>query len=247
MSTPITSPNEEVAVDAARIAANLAQIRQRMADAAVRGRRTPDDVALIAVSKTHPFAAVQAAVAAGQHDFGENRFEELWQKIVTAEEVALTEQIRWHMIGPVQGRKTEQTIGPIALVHSVDRLKIAQRISRDAEAANCVVSVLLEVNISGEESKQGFAPDEVREQWTHMARLGGIRIEGLMTMAPFVEEPQKTRPVFRGLRQLRDELAAMHRAELPHLSMGMTNDFEVAIEEGATLVRIGTAIFGTRQ
>lgn len=243
--TPAVAP-APIELDPTQIAANLAHIRQRMADAAQRARRNPDEIRLIAVSKTHPFAAIQAALDAGQSDFGENRFEELWSKIVTAEEAKLTDRIRWHMIGPVQGRKTDQTIGPIALVHSVDRLKIAQRIGRDAEAASSVVSVLLEVNISGEESKHGFAPDEVREQWTHLARLPGIRIEGLMTMAPFVDDAEETRPVFRGLRKLRDELAAMHRAELPHLSMGMTNDFEVAIEEGATLIRIGTAIFGTR-
>jgi uncharacterized pyridoxal phosphate-containing UPF0001 family protein len=108
------------------------------------------------------------------------------------------------------------------------------------------VSVLLEVNVSGEASKHGFTPTEVREEWTQLARLPGIRIQGLMTMAPIVVDAEETRPIFRSLRKLRDELAAMHRAELPHLSMGMTNDFEVAIEEGATLVRIGTAIFGSR-
>jgi len=236
----------DTVVDSAAIAANLAAIQQRMADAATRARRSPDEVKLVAVSKTHPFAAVEAALAAGQHDFGENRFEELWQKIVESENAGLTDQVKWHFIGPVQGRKSDQVIGPIALVHSVDRLKIAQRISRDAKGASCVVSVLLEVNVSGEESKHGFAPDEVREQWTELSRLDGIRIEGLMTMAPLVVDAEETRPVFRDLRRLRDELAAMHRAELPHLSMGMTNDFEVAIEEGATLVRIGTAIFGAR-
>lgn len=250
MSDPVVAPQFETPVDAdidaAAIAANLVAIRERMADAAVRARRTPEDVALVAVSKTHPFAAVRAAFDAGQRDFGENRLEELWPKIVAAEESGLTERIRWHMIGSIQGRKTDQVIGPIALVHSVDRLKIAQRISRDAETASCVVSVLLEVNVSGEESKHGFAPDEVRDQWTDLARLPGIRIEGLMTMAPLVIDAEETRPIFRDLRRLRDELAALHRAELPHLSMGMTNDFEVAIEEGATLVRIGTAIFGSR-
>lgn len=237
----------EALVDASAIAVNLATIKQRMADAAVRARRSPDEVKLVAVTKTHPFAAVEAALAAGQHDFGENRFEELWQKIVAAEDAAITNKINWHFIGPVQGRKSDQVIGPIALVHSVDRLKIAQRISRDAKTASCVVSVLLEVNVSGEESKHGFALDELREQWTQLARLDGIRIEGLMTMAPLVTDAEETRPVFRDLRRLRDELAAIHRVELPHLSMGMTNDFEVAIEEGATLVRIGTAIFGARE
>jgi pyridoxal phosphate enzyme (YggS family) len=253
MSNSVVAPNTEVvpsgesAVDTAAIAANLASIRQRMADAASRAQRPIDSVNLVAVSKTHPFAAIEAAYAAGQQDFGENRLEELWQKIVAAENAGRSEALRWHFIGPVQGRKSDQVIGPIALVHSVDRLKIAQRISRDAKEASCVVPVLLEVNVSGEASKHGFAPTEVLEQWTQLARLDGINIQGLMTMAPLVVDAEETRPVFRDLRRLRDEIAVTHRVELPHLSMGMTNDFEVAIEEGATLVRIGTAIFGVRE
>lgn len=239
-----TSVIEEI--DLASLTRNLDDVRQRIADAARRSGRTPESVTLVAVSKTHPFAAVEAAIRAGQHDFGENRFEELWPKIVAAEDARLTGAIRWHFIGQIQGRKTDQVIGPLALVHSVDRAKIAQRISSDAVKAGTVVPILLEVNISGEESKHGFAPDELRESWTEIAHMPGIKVQGLMTMAPIVPDSEETRPVFRGLRALRDELAALHRADLPYLSMGMTNDFEVAIEEGATHVRIGTAIFGAR-
>lgn len=241
METPVL---EEI--DATAITQNLTDIRQRIVDAALRSRRTPESVTLVAVSKTHPFTVVQAAIAAGQHDFGENRFEELWQKVVNAEDAKLTEEIRWHFIGQIQGRKTDQVLGPIALVHSVDRVKIAQRISSDAQKASTVAPILLEVNVSGEASKHGFAPDELRAAWTEIAHMPGIQVRGLMTMAPIVPDSEETRPIFRGLRALRDELAALHRADLPYLSMGMTNDFEVAIEEGATHVRIGTAIFGLR-
>lgn len=246
MSHTMNTLELESAVDATALAQNLADVRQRIADAARRSGRTPESVTLVAVSKTHPFAAVQAALAAGQCDFGENRFEEMWEKIVAAEDAKLGEQINWHFIGQIQGRKSDRVIGPIALVHSVDRVKIAQRISSDSTKASTVTPVLLEVNTSGEASKHGFAPDELRAAWTEIAHMDGIKVQGLMTMAPLVPDAEETRPVFRALRALRDELTALHRAELPYLSMGMTNDFEVAIEEGATHVRIGTAIFGAR-
>lgn len=229
-----------------QISENLALVHARMAAAAARVGRDPRAITLVAVSKTKPIEAIKVAYAAGQRDFGENRLEELWPKVRQAEALGLTE-IRWHMIGSIQSRKTDQAVGPFALIHSVDRVKIAERLSRDAQAASCVLSVLLEVNISGEESKHGFTPHEVREATPHLFTLPGIRIAGLMTMAPLEAEPEATRPVFRGLRLLREELAAAHpHGDWRHLSMGMTNDFEVAIEEGATMVRIGSAIFGER-
>ncbi len=217
-----------------------------MAAAAQRAGRDPSDVALVAVSKTKPMWMIEAALAAGQVDFGENRLEEAWQKIEEAKANGL-EAIRWHFIGTIQSRKTNQAVGPFVLLHSVDRLKIARRLSRDAEAAKCVLPVLLEVNVSGEESKHGFRPDELRASADELADLSGIRIEGLMTMAPFVSDEARIRPVFRGLRTLRDELAETTPAiNWRHLSMGMTNDYEIAIEEGATIVRVGSAIFGAR-
>ena len=232
-------------VDSAAIAANLAQVRSRMAAAAARAGRDAEAVTLVAVSKTHPFAAVAAAYAAGQRDFGENRVEELWPKVEAARAAGLND-IRWHLIGTIQSRKSDAAIGPFALIHSVDRMKLAVRLSRDAVAAGTVMAVLLEVNVSGEASKHGFTPDEVRAEAAALQALPGLRVAGLMTMAPY-GEPDQTRPVFRTLRQLRDEMAAAHPGiEWPHLSMGMTNDFEVAIEEGATHVRIGSAIFGLR-
>jgi pyridoxal phosphate enzyme (YggS family) len=237
------------AVDTVAIAANLDAVRRRMAAAAQRAGRNPADVTLVAVSKSHPAAAVRAALAHGQRDFGENRFEEAREKAGALEGEAGA--IRWHFVGTIQSRKTGQALGiggrPFALVHAVDRVKIADRLDRDAKAAGCVVSVLLEVNVSGEASKHGFTPGELRAALPRLAALGNLRMAGLMTMAPFVDDPEEARPVFRALRELRDELATTRPgADLHHLSMGMTNDFEVAIEEGATIVRVGTAIFGNR-
>jgi hypothetical protein len=170
----------------------------------------------------------------------------LWPKVEAARQAGLDE-IRWHVIGTIQSRKSGDAVGPFVLIHSVDRLKLAQRLSRDALAAGRVMDVLLEVNVSGEASKHGFTAAETLAAAPELAALAGIRVRGLMTMAPLVEDPQDTRPVFQGLRMVRDELAVIHpRLGWRELSMGMTNDFEVAVEEGATLVRIGSAIFGPR-
>jgi pyridoxal phosphate enzyme (YggS family) len=216
-----------------------------MRAAAIRAGREPADVLLVAVSKTHPLTAIAAAAAVGQRDFGENRLEELWPKVEAAKAAGL--DVAWHFIGTIQSRKTGDAIGPWALIHSVDRVKIAGRLSRDAVAAGQVAPVLLEVNVSGEAAKHGFAPAELLGAAGELAALPGIRIQGLMTMAPLADDPEATRPVFRALRELRDELSVRcPQAEWRHLSMGMTNDFEVAIEEGATIVRVGSAIFGTR-
>ena len=246
-------------VRTAEIAANLADVRTRIGAAAERSGRRPDDVLLVAVSKTHPIEDIVAAMAAGQRDFGENRLEELWTKVEQARSLHL-DAIRWHMIGNIQSRKTRDAVGPFVLIHSIDRAKIAARLSRDAEAAGNVMRVLVEVNVSGEASKHGFTPDELLAQAGHRHRRGrllrqagellalpGIDVAGLMTMAPFEAEPEATRPVFRALRSLRERLADAYPAgDWNELSMGMTNDFEVAIEEGATIVRIGSAIFGSR-
>lgn len=228
------------------IAANLADVRRQIAVAAQQARRAPDAVTLVAVSKTQPISAIVAAYAAGQRDFGENRLEELWPKVREAERRGLRD-IRWHMIGTIQSRKTGDAVGPFALIHSVDRGKIAARLSRDAVAAGRVMEVLLEVNVSGEASKHGFMPAQLLAEASELLALPGIRVRGLMTMAPFVDDPAAARPVFRDLRLLRDQLAAAHPAgDWRSLSMGMSNDFAVAIAEGATIVRIGTAIFGAR-
>lgn len=229
------------------IAVNLANVHARIAEAAMRADRDPRSVTLVAVSKTQPFALIKAALASGQRDFGENRLEELWQKVEQGREAGLDDRLRWHFIGSIQSRKTSQAVGPFVLVHSVDRLKIATRLNRDAGAAGCVLPVLLEVNISGEASKHGFAAEELTAAMPALKQLTALDICGLMTMAPFVDDEAVLRPVFRKTRELRDRIRDAHPTlELPHLSMGMSNDFEIAIEEGATIVRVGSAIFGSR-
>lgn len=228
------------------IAQNLERTRARMDQAARRAGRDPAEITLVAVSKTHPLAYIAQAYAAGQRDFGENRLEELLPKMEQAAAEGLDE-IRWHAIGPIQSRKTRMAVGPITLIHAVDRGKIATRLSNDAQAAGRVMPVLLEVNVSGEASKHGFAPVDLNEIISELLELPGIQVEGLMTMAPFVDDEAVLRSVFRDLRQLRDQLRREHPDLGEHLSMGMTNDFEIAIEEGATMVRVGSAIFGARQ
>lgn len=230
----------------AQIGANLAAVRARIAAACRRAQRPLESVTLVAVSKTHPPAAIAAAAAHGQRDFGENRLPELREKIAAAQAMGLAD-LRWHFIGALQSRQTHDAVGPQVLLHAVDRHKIAERLSRDAQAAGLLLPVLLEVNTSGEASKHGFAPAELRRDFAGLLSLPGLQIQGLMTMAPLVEDAEQTRPVFRALAALRDELVASSGVALPQLSMGMSNDYEVAIEEGATLVRIGTAIFGVRE
>lgn len=236
--------NTELSAEA--IGENLAVVQATIRHTAERAGRDPASITLVAVSKTKPMAAIEAAYAAGQRDFGENRIEELWEKVNAAKTLGL-DGIRWHMIGTIQSRKTNQVVGPFTLIHSVDREKIAQRLSRDAAAAGCVLSVLLECNVSGEASKHGFTAESLLACAGELFALPAITIEGFMTMAPYVADAEATRPVFRALRELRDKVRAAHPSmALPHLSMGMTNDFTIAIEEGATLVRVGSAIFGTR-
>jgi PLP dependent protein len=233
-------------VNAADIEANLKDLRARIASTAVRAGRAADDVTLVAVSKTHPMAAIEAAYVVGQRDFGENRVEELWEKVRQAAAMGL-DDVRWHLIGTVQSRKSDQAVGPFAMVHSVDRLKLASRLSRDAATAGRIMDILLEVNVSGEESKHGFSPQELDAVLAEVGVLPGLRVRGFMTMAPLDAPGELARPTFLGLRELRDRLQANYpEMDLSALSMGMTNDFEVAIEEGATLVRVGSAIFGAR-
>lgn len=231
----------------AGIAANIAQVRQRIDAAAQRVGRNGGQVTLVAVSKTQPIDAIAEAYATGQRDFGENRLEELWPKVEEAKQLGLV-GIRWHLIGTIQSRKSADAIGPFVLIHSVDRLKLANRLHREAAAAGKVMDILLEVNVSGEESKHGFTPAGVLAAANELTSYSSIKVRGLMTMAPFVAEAEETRPVFRRLRQLREQVTQENLGlDWPELSMGMTNDFEVAVEEGATLVRVGSAIFGARQ
>jgi hypothetical protein len=237
---------------------NLAQVRERMAEAALRAGRDPAAVTLVAVSKTFPVAYAVEAYHCGVRDLGENRVGEGMEKIPAVNAELDGPPPTWHMIGHIQSRKARDVPPYFDYVHSVDRLKIARRLSRYAQEAGRTLPVLLECNVSGEESKYGFDLADWRTQQKKrqrffdaveaMRELPGISIRGLMTMAPFVDDEQIIRPVFTGLRALQETV----RERFPdidwqHLSMGMTDDFEIAIEEGSTMVRIGRAIFGARQ
>jgi len=241
--------------DPSQIAANIAQVRTEIAAACARVGRTADDVTLIAVSKTHPAEALLAAAQAGITHFGENRVEEAEGKIPTVN-AALSSRPTWHMIGHIQSRKAKLIPPLFDVVHSVDTLKLAQKLAQQAQELNRRLEIFLEVNVSGEDTKEGFSAvgweqdAQVRAAlWPVMQQalaLPGLTVRGLMTMAPYEAEPEQTRPVFRALKGLRDALRHEFGAALPDLSMGMTNDYTVAIEEGATLVRVGRAIFGER-
>lgn len=226
------------------IAQNLAQVRARMDAAAGRAHRSPDEIVLVAVSKTMPLERLLQAYAAGQRHFGENRVQEAEAKIT-----AWTgDRPTWHFIGRLQRNKARRAAQMFDLIHSVDSVDLARALDRHAGEARRVLPVLLEVNVAGEASKGGFAPGEgFAEAVREIVALPNLRAEGLMTVAPLVSDPEAVRPVFRGLRLLRDDLRRHYPAlAWPHLSIGMSDDFEVAIEEGATLVRLGRAIFGAR-
>jgi hypothetical protein len=230
------------------IAANLQRIRQRIAVAAQRAARDPAEVSLVAVSKTHGFEFVQAAIAAGQCDFGENRPEEAHAKFIAAASPVIPPP-RLHLIGPIQSRKADLAVAcRPALIHSLDRIKIARKLSDLAQAQGLALDILFEVNIAGEAAKSGFSPDELVAALPELLALPGLRSHGLMTIPPLDPDPETARPHFRKLRLLRDDLAARFpQADWLQLSMGMSDDFEIAIAEGATLVRIGSAIFGPRE
>lgn len=227
------------------LAENLQRVRERIAAATERAGRDPSEVTLVAVTKTHPPEVVRAAYELGLRDFGENRVEEAADK--TSQ---LPEDITWHMVGHLQSRKAALAADLFDIIHSVDSVKLARRLDRFCVERNRLMPVLLEINVSGEVSKYGFPlvdRDMLEAAIAEMLTLSHVRIEGLMTMAPIVSDPEEARPVFRGLRELREALAVRFpQIEWRHLSMGMTDDFEVAIEEGATMVRIGRAIFGPR-
>ena len=230
------------------IAGNLEGVRARVADAARRSGRRPEDVLLVAVSKAQPDAAVRAAYAAGQRDFGENRLEEATARIARLADLT---DVRWHLIGHIQSRKAHMVGDAFALIHSVDRLKIAGRLSEASGSRR--QPVLLEFNVSGETSKEGWRLAE-RSAWSsvegevsEIMRLPGIAVHGVMTLAPVSTDERLLRGVFRGLREWRDHLQQAMPGDWRELSMGMSDDYEWAIEEGATIVRIGRAIFGPRQ
>ncbi|MDR1775116.1 MAG: YggS family pyridoxal phosphate-dependent enzyme [Actinomycetes bacterium] len=225
------------------IADNIAAVQARIRDACARAGRDAADVTLIAVSKTKPLQMVREAAAAGQHQFGENRADALVERTE-----ALPDE-HFHFIGNLQTNKVRLVVGRTPLIHSVDSWHLLQKINARAGFLGLVQPVLLEVNISGEESKSGFASDDVAGIVSDAAaQCANVQVNGLMTMAPFVgtDDAEQLRWIFAGLRELAERLRARTGCALPQLSMGMSGDYEVAVEEGATLVRVGTAIFGTR-
>jgi len=225
----------------ASVAENLARVRERIAVAAGRAGRDVGGVRLVAVSKTHPASAVREALAAGQREFGESRVQEALPKIAGAGDGP-----EWHFIGHLQTNKVRKAVGRFALFHGVDNEGLAAALNRVAGEFGTVARVLLEVNVSGEGTKFGFAPGSVEGVLEGLLQMPFLRVEGLMAMAPYSEDPESARPVFAGLRELRDRLAGPTGAALPELSMGMSGDFEQGIAEGATIVRVGSAVFGDR-
>lgn len=228
------------------IAGRLAAVRAKISQAAERAGRDPAAVTLVAVSKTFPVERIRAAIAAGVTDLGENRVQEAQVKIPALGAAG----VRWHLIGHLQSNKARAALALFDVIHSVDSLALAETLSRRVAAArpddDRPLDVLFEVNVAGEATKQGFAPEALLAAAPALAALPRLRPRGLMTIAPRMADPEDARPVFRALRGLRDRLAPAVAGSFDDLSMGMSHDYAVAVEEGATLVRIGTAIFGAR-
>ena len=221
---------------------NLKLVEERIQKACQRAGRNRSEVEIVAVTKTHPPEVVQAAAALGVKIFGENKVQEARAKIHET-----GDGLRWDLIGHLQTNKTRDAVRLFELIHSVDSLRLAEVLDKEAAQAGKNQRVLLEVNVSGEKSKFGILPDQLDGTLKSMNALPHLIVEGFMTMAPFSDDPEKARPCFRRLREQRDRTSRESGIPLPHLSMGMSGDFEVAVQEGATLVRIGTAIFGKRR
>jgi pyridoxal phosphate enzyme (YggS family) len=229
------------------IAENIAQVRQRIAAAARRAARNPEEITLMGVSKTFPAERIREAYAAGLRVFGENRVQEFAGKAADLRDLTDAE---WHLIGHLQTNKAAKATELFDAVDSVDSVRMAEKLNGFAKSAGKTLSILIEINVGGEKRKSGVAPraDELEQMLRGAARWGNLKIHGLMTVPPYIEDPEGSRPYFRQLRQIRDRIAdsVLPEIDTAVLSMGMSHDFEVAIEEGATRVRVGTAIFGER-
>lgn len=226
------------------ITENISKVRKNMEEACRVSGRNPEEVSLIAVSKTKPVSMLQEAYDAGCRDFGENKVQEIMDKIDR-----LPSDIRWHMIGHLQTNKVKYIVGKVFLIHSVDSLHLAEAISKEAVKQNTTVNILIEVNVAKEDTKYGAMAEDTVSLVEKIALLPGICVKGLMTIAPYVENPQENRQYFVKLRQLAVDIKSKNidNVHMDVLSMGMTGDYMVAIEEGATYVRVGTGIFGERQ
>lgn len=222
---------------------NLKQVEERIRRACERAGRKREDVTLIAVSKTKPVEMMREAMESGIVTFGENKVQEIVNK-----QKILTEPLQWHMIGHLQRNKVRSLAGRVVRIHSVDSLRLAEQIQSDFARLGETADILIEVNVAGEESKYGFRPEETEEAVRKMALLPNVRIRGLMTIAPYVEDPEENRVHFRNLRKLLVDInnKNIDNISMDELSMGMTGDYETAIEEGATWIRVGTGIFGSR-
>lgn len=223
---------------------NLKTVEANIARACERSGRNRADVTLIAVSKTKPVELMEEAMAAGMRTFGENKVQEIIKK-----QPYFPDDVDWHMIGHLQRNKVRQIAGKVAMIHSVDSLRLAEQIQKEYEAIGKTVPILIEVNIAREETKFGLMPEETEAVIREAAKMGNIEVRGLMTIAPYVEDPQENRVHFCNLRKLLVDINSKNidNVNMTELSMGMTGDYEIAIEEGATFVRVGTGIFGSRQ
>ena len=222
---------------------NVIDVEKRVQAACDRAGRSRDEVTLIAVSKTKPVSDIEEVLTTGILDYGENKVQELSDKYEV-----LPKNIRWHMIGHLQRNKVKYLIGKVVLIHSVDSLRLAEQIEHEAAKADIVMPVLIEVNVAEEESKFGTTSEAVMQLVEAVSKMPHIRIRGLMTIAPFTDNPEDNRIYFRKLKQLSVDIKSKNidNVDMDELSMGMTGDYEVAIEEGATMVRVGTGIFGKR-
>lgn len=220
---------------------NLESVRENITSAARRAGRDPSEIELVAVSKTHSAEVIREVAESGQLLFGENRVQEALAKIPL-----LPGRLRWHLIGHLQSNKVRKALPHFELIHGIDSIGLARDIDRIAAEEGLFPRILLEVNVSGEGSKHGFDPDALETRLEELLAMPRLQIEGFMTMAPLASDPEASRPHFRSLRELRDRLARRAGIPFPILSMGMSGDYAVGVEEGATLVRVGSAIFGTR-
>jgi PLP dependent protein len=227
------------------IAHNIQSIRERIANAATACGRLPEEILLLVISKTFPVESIAQAVQAGVRQFGENRVQEAEGKIPYFKNAP---NLQWHLVGHLQSNKARLAAELFDVIHSIDSIRLAQRLNQASQEIGKTLSVLLQVDLAGEETKFGAEPDRIRDMASALSGLKGIRLDGLMTIPPYFEDPEKARPHFARLRELRDTLESVQPGCLgqQHLSMGMSHDFETAIQEGATIVRIGTSIFGVR-
>ncbi len=222
---------------------NYDHVRERIDAAALRAGRDPKEVTLIAVSKTKPLSDIETLITHGVRCFGENKVQELCDKYAQ-----VSEPCAWHLIGHLQTNKVKYIVDKVALIHSVDSLHLAEEIEKEAAKRNVCPEILIEVNVAGEESKFGISPEELPRLVTDISGLPHVKVRGLMTIAPFVEDPEENRGYFRKMRELSLDIKSKNidNSDMSILSMGMTGDYQVAVEEGATMVRVGTAIFGER-